>query len=65
MVVILSSLALHFVLKRENKKMDEAEASGYMIEEGKTTPVDFYPGNTTAGRRLGGVNAGATARFDT
>lgn len=66
-VLILSSIALHFILKRENKKLDEAEAAGYTVEEGKAdvTSVEVRPGNATAGRRLGGANAGATARFDT
>jgi len=48
--------------------MDEAETVGYNIEEGRkgdSTQVEFHHGNTTAGRRLGGANAGATARFDT
>jgi hypothetical protein len=67
-VLILSTIALRYVLKRENKKMDEAEASGYMAEEGhkaNTTSAELHHGNTTAGRRLGGTNSGATARFDT
>jgi MFS family permease len=67
-VVIASSLGLHFVLKRENKKMDEAEAAGYTVEEGHkadSSQVEVRPANVTAGRRLGGANAGATARFDT
>jgi uncharacterized protein YpmB len=68
MVVILSTIALSYVLKKENKKMDEAEALGYMAEEGRkadVTSIEIHNGNTTAGRRLGGANSGATARFDT
>ena len=50
--------------------MDEAEAAGFAAEEqayGKSASVqvDIAQANTTAGRRLGGANAGATARFDT
>jgi hypothetical protein len=51
--------------------MDEADAAGMGLEDGysdgKAGPgtVERLHENTTAGRRLGGINSGATARYDT
>lgn len=70
-VVVASSLVLHFLLKRDNNGMDEADAAGYSIEEApqaKTTgaaTVERFDEHVTVGRRLGGQNEGATARYQT
>jgi MFS family permease len=66
-VTALSALALSFCLQRENKKMDEMDAAGYTLEEGsgdKAEVTALEREGTTAGRRLGGVAAGRTARYD-
>lgn len=54
-------------LKRENKKMDELEAAGYVAEgEGHPAKVDLvahHHEHPTAGRPLGGANDGHFARY--
>lgn len=70
-IVVASSLVLHFMLKKDNKKMDEADATGYSLEEAverkssATAKVEHLDEHATVGRRLGGQNRGSTARYQT
>lgn len=70
-IVVGSSFVLHFLLKKDNKKMDEADAAGFSLEEaveGKSSAaatVERFDEHATVGRRLGGKNEGATARYQT
>jgi len=66
-VVFVSSFVLSLCLRRKNKKMDEAEAMGFAEEEaiGVKVGIERLNEHATVGRRLGGANSGATARYDT
>ncbi|KAF7560949.1 hypothetical protein G7046_g3207 [Stylonectria norvegica] len=67
-VTLLSSVALGFILKKDNKKLDELEAT-VTVEEGMSGKdfsqhVEKHGEHATVGRPLGGANAGAKARYD-
>ncbi|KAJ3540525.1 hypothetical protein NM208_g5031 [Fusarium decemcellulare] len=67
-VTIVSSIALTFLLRRDNKKMDELEST-LSVEEGVSGKnlsehVEKHGEHATVGRPLGGANAGAKARYD-
>ncbi|KAH8888524.1 major facilitator superfamily transporter [Thozetella sp. PMI_491] len=64
-VTILSSLGLSYVLRRDNKKLDELDASGYTLEEGASDEknsshhVEKHGEQVATGRSLGGATAKA------
>ncbi|KAM5345247.1 hypothetical protein ACJ41O_011109 [Fusarium nematophilum] len=67
-VTIVSSVVLTFLLRRDNRKMDELEGS-LSVEEGVSGKnlsehVEKHGEHATVGRPLGGVNAGGKARYD-
>jgi MFS family permease len=68
-VTITSSAFLSFCLRRDNKKMEEVEAS-VMAEQGIAGEKDLsehlekHGEHVTAGRPLGGANAGGIAKYD-
>ncbi|KAI0015300.1 major facilitator superfamily transporter [Xylariomycetidae sp. FL0641] len=68
-VIIVSSVALSLLLKKDNKKIDEAEVAGWTMEEGaadgKMDVTAEHHEAPTAGRPLGGSRAGAVAKYDT
>jgi nitrate/nitrite transporter NarK len=73
-VLLIATIVLSFCLKRENRKADAAavQVSGVQSQDVVNEKVDGHHqieeseiGNETVGRRLGGRNAGATARFQT
>ena len=73
-VLLISTVVLSFLLKKDNKKADGAAAQSFAIhsqnigdEKGghQHQLEETEMGNETVGPRLGGRNAGATARFQT
>lgn len=68
-VTIASSVLLSICLRRDNKKMEEMEGS-IMAEQGTAGDKDIpehlekHGEHVTAGRPLGGANAGAKAKYD-
>jgi MFS family permease len=73
-VLLASTIVLSLLLKKENKKADAAAAQVFATEQQHaldTKARDMHQveeaevGNETLGRRLGGNNSGATARFQT
>lgn len=70
-VLLASTVLLSFLLTKENKRLDAIENNEVLSETGvhekdsSTAMVETsaLEKGTTAGRRLGGTNAGATARF--
>lgn len=69
-ITVVSAAALSFFLRRDNKKMDEIDAA-ITVEQGATDNKDIsehvekHGEHATAGRALGGANAGARAKYDT
>lgn len=66
-VTIGSSLFLSICLRKDNRKLDEIAGAGYNLEDGvglKAQGIEIHHEHPTAGRPLGGVNAGAKARYD-
>ena len=73
-VLIIATIVLSILLKRDNKKADAATAREFTSHERShddPKAEDLHHvdeaevGNETLGRRLGGKNEGATARFQT
>lgn len=73
-ILVFATIALSLLLKRENKKADAATAQEFASQassanNGKAGDMhqveESEVGNETLGRRLGGKNEGATARFQT
>lgn len=67
-VTIVSSAVLSFFLRRDNKKMDELDAS-VVIEQGIgekdiSAHIEKHGEHATAGRPLGGAQTGAKAKYD-
>ncbi|KAH7002144.1 major facilitator superfamily domain-containing protein [Ilyonectria destructans] len=67
-ITIASSIALTWCLRRDNKKMDEMEST-LSVEEGisgknLSEHLEKHGEHATVGRPLGGINAGAKARYD-
>ncbi|CAM1503127.1 Fc.00g079030.m01.CDS01 [Cosmosporella sp. VM-42] len=67
-VTIASSFALSFILRKDNKKLDEIETT-LAVEEGVfgkdlSQHVEKHGEHATVGRPLGGANAGSKARYD-
>jgi hypothetical protein len=66
-VTVVSSIALSYFLRRDNKKMDEAEINGSIQDdgtvEGKVDSISRHNEHPTAGRPLGGTKAGGFARY--
>lgn len=59
-------MALSWFLRRDNKKIHEAEASGWTLEDGidgKAGLADHREA-PTVGRPLGGAKSGAVAKYD-
>lgn len=65
-VTVVASVALSWVLRRDNKKLDEAVGSGWTLEEGikEKAGLADHQEAPTAGRPLGGAKAGAVAKYD-
>lgn len=69
-VTIVSSLILSICLRRDNKKMEEMKAS-FLAEQGiadgknLSEHLEKHGEHVTAGRPLGGANAGVSAKYDT
>ena len=69
LVVIISSVALSWTLKRDNKKLDELEPQ-MAVEEGSkvedlSAHVEKYGEAAAVGRPLGGANSGIRNRYQT
>lgn len=72
-VIVVSTTALSFSLKRENRKLNILETNVELSQHedlGKDPPLDItciehHSEHAIAGRRLGGRRIGATARYDT
>ncbi|KAI7153240.1 major facilitator superfamily transporter [Hortaea werneckii] len=72
-VIVVSTTALSFSLKRENRKLNNIETDVELSQHedlGKDPPLDItciehHSEHAVAGRRLGGRRIGATARYDT
>lgn len=70
-VLVASTIVLHFYLKRDNKKIDELDADSFSLEQGVdkrgeiVTQVEQHGEHITTGRRLGGRSAGLTTRYQT
>ncbi|RMY15276.1 hypothetical protein D0868_00990 [Hortaea werneckii] len=72
-VIVVSTTALSFSLKRENRKLNNIETDVELSQHedlGKDPPLDItciehHSEHAVAGRRLGGRWVGATARYDT
>lgn len=65
-VTLVSAFVLGILLKRDNKRMDDLDAAGYALEEGIDDKAQISTAEAavrTAGRRLGGTQAGKTARY--
>lgn len=67
-VTIVSTVVLSLILRRDNKKMDELEST-VSVEEGVSGKnlsehLEKHGEHATVGRSLGGINAGAKARYD-
>lgn len=68
-VTLVSSVILSWCLRRDNKKLEEAIATGWTVEEGEGV-IDQKAGLAahheapTAGRPLCGNKKGAVAKYD-
>jgi hypothetical protein len=64
----VSTIALSWFLKKDNKKMEEAMAAGWTAEEGvvegKVNVTAQHNEHPTAGMPLGGARTGALAKYD-
>lgn len=70
-VTLGSALVLSFILKKDNKKLNAIETDYADASDVTKNPalsvedIEKRGEHVTAGRRLGGKNGGATARYDT
>lgn len=68
-VTLVSSVILSWCLRKDNKKLEEAIAAGWTVEEGEgvmeqKAGLAAHHETPAAGRPLGGNKAGAVARYD-
>ncbi|EMR71852.1 putative mfs transporter protein [Eutypa lata UCREL1] len=68
-VTLVSSVILSWCLRKDNKKLEEAIAAGWTVEEGEgvmeqKAGLAAHHEAPTAGRPLGGNKAGAVAKYD-